>query len=187
MSVVVRPLRRDDAPAVAALAAAFADYLRALGDNGAHNLTAEAIQRDGFGPQPAFAGLVAVAADVAVATDAAVAANAAVDTGAVVNPVAKGDAGAQNLVGYLLYHLGYDADLAARNLHVIDLYVSPAARRQGAGRALMQAAAQLGREAGGAYLVWAVYVPNQQAADFYTALGAHYVADLDFMVIDINP
>ena len=157
MSVRVRPLRRDDAPAVAELAAAFANYLRALGDAGPHNLTAEAIQRDGFGPQPAFAGLVAV--------DAA----------------ATGDA--QGIVGHLLYHLGYDADLTARNLHVIDLYVRPAARRQGAGRALMQAAARLCREAGGAYLFWAVYTPNHLAADFYTALGARYVEDLDFMVL----
>jgi len=164
MSLHVRPLQLADAPAVAALAAEFADYLRALGDSGEHRLTAEAIARDGFGPQPAFAGLVAVDADAAVDADSSV----------------------SGLMGYLLYHLGYDADLAARNLHVIDLYVSPAARRQGAGRALMSAVARLGRAAGGAYLFWAVYRPNQLAADFYTALGAHYVQDLDFMVMDLN-
>ena len=89
----------------------------------------------------------------------------------------------EELAGYLLYHLGYDADLAARNLHVIDLYVSPAARRQGAGRALMREAARLCREAGGAYLFWAVYAPNHLAADFYSALGAHFVEDLNFMVL----
>jgi len=155
----VRALQLADAPGVAALAAEFADYLRALGDTGEHRLTAEAIARDGFGPQPAFAGLVAV--DAGSATD--------------------------GLVGYLLYHLGYDADLAARNLHIIDLYVSPAARRQGVGRALMSAAAGLCRAAGGAYLFWAVYRPNQLAADFYSALGAHYVQDLDFMVMDLSP
>jgi ribosomal protein S18 acetylase RimI-like enzyme len=159
MTVTVRPLRRDDAPAVAALADEFADYLRALGDSGPHRLTAAAIERDGFGGRPAFAGLVAAT------------------HGAAPN-------GADELAGYLLYTLGYDADLAARNLFIIDLYVSPRARRQGAGRALVQAASDVCRAAGGAYLFWAVYKPNQLAADFYTALGARYVEDLDYMFID---
>jgi ribosomal protein S18 acetylase RimI-like enzyme len=88
------------------------------------------------------------------------------------------------VIGYLLYHLGYDADRAARTLHVIDLYVSSAARRQGAGRALMAEAARICRQAGGAYLFWAVYIPNPLATAFYTALGAQYVQDLDFMAID---
>ena len=48
MSVLVRPLRLEDAPAVAALAEEFADYLRGLGDTGPHRLTAEAIARDGL-------------------------------------------------------------------------------------------------------------------------------------------
>src|SRR5258708_29275994 len=58
----VRPLSLEDAPAVAELATAFADYLRGLGDTGEHLLTAEAIRRDGFGPRAAFAGLVAAGA-----------------------------------------------------------------------------------------------------------------------------
>ena len=159
----VRQLTAADAPAVAALAAEFADYLIALGDTGAHNLTADAIQRDGFGPNAAFGGLVAAAEAT--------------------SPAGSSAASDSALAGYLLYHLGYDADLAARNLHVIDLYVSPAARRQGAGRALMAEAARLCREAGGAYLFWAVFIPNRLAADFYTALGARYVQDLDFMTL----
>ena len=124
MTIIIRPLALDDAPAVATLAAEFADYLRSLGDHGPHELTAEAIRRDGFGPHAAFAGFVAVAQ--------------------------------ATIVGYLLYHLGYDADLAARNLHVIDLYVQPTTRRQGAGRALMRRAADTCRAGGGAYLFWAV-------------------------------
>jgi GNAT superfamily N-acetyltransferase len=55
----------------------------------------------------------------------------------------------RDLAGCLLYHLGYDADRAARNLHVIVLYVSRAARRPGAGRALMAATARACRAAGG--------------------------------------
>jgi ribosomal protein S18 acetylase RimI-like enzyme len=152
--ITVRPLTPADAPAVAALAADFANYMLGLGDSGPHNLSAEAILRDGFGPNAAFAGLVSA------------------------DP-------SGGLAGYLLYHLGYDADLAARNLHVIDLYVSPAARRQGAGRALMDEAVRLCRAAGGAYLFWAVWPPNRLAADFYLGLGARYVQELDFMTLTV--
>jgi len=157
--ITIRSLTPADAPAVAALAADFAAYMLGLGDSGPHNLTAEAILRDGFGPNAAFSGLVAAAWSAA--------------------------ADEASLAGYLLYHLGYDADLAARNLHVIDLYVSPAARRQGAGRALMAEAVRLCRAAGGAYLFWAVWPPNRLAADFYLGLGAHYVQELDFMTLTV--
>jgi hypothetical protein len=88
MSLTVRTTARDDEPAVAALAADFATHLRGLGDSGGYNLTADALRSDGFGPRAAFAGLVA----------------------------APEGAPEDALVGYLLYHLGYDADLAARNL-----------------------------------------------------------------------
>ena len=159
MPVTIRALELRDAEAVAELAAQFAAYLLDLGDNSEHNLTAGAIRRDGFGPRPAFAGLVASSKDGAQA-------------GAV--------------IGYLLYHLGYDADRAARNLHVIDLYVSAPARRLGTGRALMAAAARICRDAGGAYLFWAVYIPNPLATAFYTALGARYVQDLDFMALGVD-
>jgi len=41
------------------------------------------------------------------------------------------------VMGYLLYHFGYDFDGAFRNLHVADLFVGSSARRKGIGRALM--------------------------------------------------
>ncbi len=50
MTAHVRPMRIEDAEAVAGLAAQFAGYLRGLGDTGDHNLTAEAMRRGGFGP-----------------------------------------------------------------------------------------------------------------------------------------
>ena len=37
------------------------------------------------------------------------------------------------VVGYLLYHFGYDSDAAARTLHIADLYVDSGTRRRGAG------------------------------------------------------
>src|SRR5262245_35273487 len=45
------------------------------------------------------------------------------------------------VVGYLLFHDGYDTDSARRLLHVVDLYVRPDRRRAGVGTSLMRAAA----------------------------------------------
>jgi ribosomal protein S18 acetylase RimI-like enzyme len=85
------------------------------------------------------------------------------------------------VVGYLLYHFGYDTDRALRLLYVIDLYVQEARRRCGVGEALMRAAAAKCQEAGGRELVWAVFAPNQLAFEFYERLGARYIQELKFM------
>lgn len=57
--VLVRDARRGDVRAIASLAREFAEYLHDLGDTAEHRLDAEALERDGFGPDPAFGGLVA--------------------------------------------------------------------------------------------------------------------------------
>jgi ribosomal protein S18 acetylase RimI-like enzyme len=88
-----------------------------------------------------------------------------------------------DIVGYLLYHFGYDTDNAVRILHIVDLYVDERVRRQGVGKALMSAAAKLSRDAGGMQLFWSVYVNNKMAASFYESLGAGYTKDLLFMTI----
>src|SRR5215831_8470011 len=61
------------------------------------------------------------------------------------------------VIGYLLYHLGYDSDGAYRNLHIVDLFVDPKARKQGIGRGLMMAAAAVGRASGAREMTWSVY------------------------------
>jgi hypothetical protein len=49
------------------------------------------------------------------------------------NPAFSGLVAEQDddIVGYLLYHFGYDTDNAMRILHVVDLYVDERVRRQG--------------------------------------------------------
>jgi len=86
-------------------------------------------------------------------------------------------------IGYLLYHFGYDSDRAMRFLYVVDLWVDPAARRGGVGRALMAEAAARCRAKGGGELSWAVFTPNRLAAAFYERLGARFYDDLQFMHI----
>jgi ribosomal protein S18 acetylase RimI-like enzyme len=85
------------------------------------------------------------------------------------------------VIGYLLYHLGYDSDAAARNLHVVDLYVEQKARRRKVGRALMAAAVEIAIEAGAEELVWSVYNRNGLAASFYEKLGAERITKIFFM------
>ncbi len=84
-------------------------------------------------------------------------------------------------VGYLLYCHGYDLDLGGRVVWVVDLFVRESARGCGTGRSLMEAAAEICRNAGGRQLCWSVYAPNQLGRRFYEALGAKYTRDLRFM------
>jgi len=92
---------------------------------------------------------------------------------------------ADEILGYLLYHPGYDADYAARTLHIVDLYVSEQYRGQGIGRALMEKASEICRTFGGTQLFWAVYEPNESAIRFYEKLGARFTRDLLFMRLDV--
>jgi GNAT superfamily N-acetyltransferase len=80
-------------------------------------------------------------------------------------------------VGYLMYHFGYWPADAAPSLHVVDLYVRPVARKSGAGRALMEAAAAVIRRRGGQRLLWTVWDQNQAAMAFYRRLGARFFSE----------
>lgn len=87
-------------------------------------------------------------------------------------------------VGYLLYCMGYDSDLARRVLWVVDLFVRDRTRGLGVGKALMTRAREQCRAAGGKDLLWAVYKPNKLAREFYDRLGGRITADLDWMWIE---
>lgn len=86
-----------------------------------------------------------------------------------------------SVLGYLLYHFGYDSDSAIRNLHIADLYVARAMRGRGVGKALMTRAAGIARAAGVEEMIWSVYHLNFLAAAFYEKLGARRITDVFFM------
>ena len=153
MRFSIRPAVREDAKLVEGLAREFSNYLRSLGISAESSFDSESYLRDGFGPNPAFWGLVA-------------------DTGT-------------ELLGYLLYHLGYDVDDAGRILCVIDLYVRSDSRRLGVGRALMEEAANACRQLGGSQIWWSVYEANPLAFTFYESLGASYTEDQRIMHLDL--
>ena len=95
------------------------------------------------------------------------------------------EAGGQ-VIGYLLYHFGYDSDGAFGNLHVVDLYVDSQARRKGVGKALMRAAGEIAREAGSREIIWSVYHANDLATTFYEKLGARKVTEVFFMTLPVD-
>lgn len=90
------------------------------------------------------------------------------------------------VMGYLLYHMGYDSDKAQRTLHVADLYVDAAARRQGTGKALMETAATIARERRAGEMIWSVLPANQLATSFYEKLGAQRITEVFFMRLNID-
>jgi GNAT superfamily N-acetyltransferase len=89
----------------------------------------------------------------------------------------------RDVMGYLLYHFGYDSDRAARNLHIVDLYVERAARRRGVGTAMLAQVASIAREAAAEEMIWSVYNRNVLATTFYKALGAQRITDVFFMTL----
>jgi len=147
----IRAITPADAASITRMWSEFSRYLRELGDTDEQAFGTEVFLRDGFGPDPAFLGIIAERGDTPV--------------------------------GYLLYHFGYDVDRGARVMYIVDLWVVPSARRGGAGRALMSAAAARCRARGGIDMIWSIFTPNKLAIEFYRRLGAEFFKDLAFMHI----
>lgn len=89
------------------------------------------------------------------------------------------------VVGYLLYHQGYDTDYLTRILYIIDLYIQSTWRRQGVGSKLIEGAADICRAIGGTQMIWSVYIRNETALAFYQSLGARFTENLVFMRLDV--
>ncbi|MDG5488746.1 GNAT family N-acetyltransferase [Sphingomonas sp. BGYR3] len=75
-------------------------------------------------------------------------------------------------VGFALFFHNFSTWEGRRGLYLEDLYVTPAVRGSGAGKALLKACARIALERGCARFEWAVLDWNQPAIDFYRAMGA---------------
>ena len=89
------------------------------------------------------------------------------------------------VIGYLLYHDGYDTDAACRLLIIADLFVTQAARGLGVGTALMREAREIAVGRGAKQFVWTVYQPNAEAFRFYERNGGRHVQGLRLMCLDL--
>ena len=74
--------------------------------------------------------------------------------------------------GFALYFHNYSTFLAQPGIYLEDLYVDPAFRARGVGKALLQHLARLAIERGCARLEWSALKWNRLAIDFYLGLGA---------------
>jgi GNAT superfamily N-acetyltransferase len=75
-------------------------------------------------------------------------------------------------VGFALFFHNFSTFEGRPGIYLEDLFVDPASRGSGAGRALLSALAKLATERGCARLEWSVLDWNEPAIRFYKSLGA---------------
>lgn len=80
-------------------------------------------------------------------------------------------------VGFALYFHNYSTFLARKGLYLEDLYVQPAHRRHGIGRAMLVQLARIAVERGCGRFEWSVLDWNAPAIQFYEGLGATVMPD----------
>ncbi|WP_206952945.1 GNAT family N-acetyltransferase [Trinickia acidisoli] len=81
------------------------------------------------------------------------------------------------IVGYALYFHNFSTFLSRRGLYLEDLYVQPALRGGGLGKALLRRVAAIAVERRCGRFEWSVLDWNQSAIDFYTKMGATVLPD----------
>jgi GNAT superfamily N-acetyltransferase len=80
-------------------------------------------------------------------------------------------------VGMALFFQNYSTFLARPGVYLEDLFVEPALRGRGIGKALLRAVARLAVQRGCGRFEWSVLDWNQPAIDFYQSLGARPLDD----------
>ena len=81
------------------------------------------------------------------------------------------------VVGLAVWFLNYSTWTGKHGIYLEDLFVRPAARGTGLGKALLSRLVEIARERGYARVEWSVLDWNTPAADFYRALGARPMDD----------
>jgi GNAT superfamily N-acetyltransferase len=95
--------------------------------------------------------------------------------------IAEADGGP---AGFALFFHNYSTWEARRGLYLEDLFVRPAFRGRGVGRALLEHLARVAVERGCARFEWAVLDWNEPAIGFYRALGARPMDEWTVMRLD---
>ena len=80
-------------------------------------------------------------------------------------------------IGLALYFHNFSTFLARRGIYLEDLYVKPAFRKHGVGRALLRRLASIAVERGCGRFEWAVLDWNVDAMRFYESLGARPIKE----------
>jgi GNAT superfamily N-acetyltransferase len=144
----VRRARPADVPRILELIKELADYERALDEVSA---TADGLRAALFADQPA------VFAHVAEAVSAR-----------------EGD---PEIVGFALWFVNFSTWLGSHGIYLEDLYVAPAMRGRGVGKALLAELAAICVRRGYGRLEWWVLDWNEPAINFYRSIGAEPMSD----------
>jgi GNAT superfamily N-acetyltransferase len=78
----------------------------------------------------------------------------------------------EDLAGYACLYWHFTSLVPAETVLMNDLYVDPATRGEGIGRALIEASANVARERGAHHLEWATAPDNETARRLYDSTGA---------------
>ena len=133
-SLLIRHARREDVPALAAMAGEFFAFLAAIdGSDPAFDTegAARKLEEAGFGLRPKFTALIA-------------------ETGS-------------EAAGYAIYNIGFWADSFEGIVFMSDLFVREAWRGRGVGRQLMENISDAGRAEGCTRIMWTVWSRNEAA------------------------
>ena len=88
--------------------------------------------------------------------------------------IARADGGP---AGFALFFHNYSTFLARPGIYLEDLFVVPALRGRGVGKALLREVARIARDRGCGRLEWSVLDWNTPAIEFYESLGARPLAE----------
>jgi GNAT superfamily N-acetyltransferase len=88
-----------------------------------------------------------------------------------------GEGGEPAVVAFALFFRNFSTFLSKPGLYLEDLYVQPAHRNLGLGRALLTRLAQLALERGCGRFEWSVLDWNENAIRFYERMGATVMSD----------
>jgi GNAT superfamily N-acetyltransferase len=86
--------------------------------------------------------------------------------------------------GFALYFYNYSTWRGRQGIHLEDLFVLPAFRGQGIGKALLARVAARAAEQGCVRLQWDVLAWNQTAIDFYQGMGARFLDEWRIMRVN---
>jgi GNAT superfamily N-acetyltransferase len=96
----------------------------------------------------------------------------------------EGAGSEKHVAGFALYFQNYSTFVGKPGLYLEDLYVRPAARGSGVGRALFLEVARRASERGCGRMEWAALEWNERAIRFYEGLGARQMSDWRLFRLD---
>lgn len=91
----------------------------------------------------------------------------------------------KQMIGVIVGYQGFDVLSMQSGMHLADIVVDVAHRKQGVGRALIKALAQTNQEQGGAWMSLTSLKRNKVGDKFYRALGFQAV-DVQFFALGEN-